>query len=45
MPDQHPVYGSAQYRAFATPVVGAWAQRPALAWVRDTYRRQRLPAA
>jgi glutathione S-transferase len=44
-PEQHPVYGSQEYRELVGPIVSTWTQRPALEWVRDTYRRQRVPKA
>lgn len=40
-PDEHPVYGSARYRAIVAPLVARWAERPALAWVRAMYRDHR----
>ena len=40
-PDEHPVYGSARYRAGVAPLVGEWQERPAFAWVRAMYRNHR----
>jgi len=44
-PEQHPAYGSQVYRDFVGPVATEWAQRPALEWVRDIYRRHRVAKA
>jgi glutathione S-transferase len=40
-PDEHPIYGSARYRAGIEPLVGAWQNGSAFAWVRQTYREHR----
>jgi glutathione S-transferase len=40
-PDEHPVYGSARYRAGLAPLVGEWHDRPAFSWVRAMYRDHR----
>lgn len=40
-PDEHPIYGSARYRAGIQPLVRDWQDRPAFAWVRAMYRDHR----
>jgi glutathione S-transferase len=40
-PDEHPIYGSARYRAGLEPLVGAWKDGRAFAWVREMYRLHR----
>ena len=40
-PDEHAVYASPRYRAGIAPMVGAWQERPAFAWVRGIYREHR----
>jgi glutathione S-transferase len=40
-PEEHAVYGSARFRELVAPVVEPWKDRPALAWVRETYRAHR----
>jgi glutathione S-transferase len=40
-PDEHPVYGSARYRAGIEPLVRPWQDGPAFAWVRQMYRQHR----
>jgi glutathione S-transferase len=40
-PDEHPIYGSARYRAGIEPLVRSWQDGPAFAWVRQMYRLHR----
>jgi glutathione S-transferase len=40
-PDEHPIYGSARYRAGVEPLVRDWQDGRAFAWVRQTYRSHR----
>lgn len=40
-PAEHPIYGSARYRAGIEPLVGPWQDGPAFAWVRQMYREHR----
>jgi glutathione S-transferase len=40
-PDEHPIYGSARYRAGIAPLVSEWQDRPGFAWVRAMYKTHR----
>jgi len=40
-PDEHPIYGSARYRAGVAPLTVQWQERPAFRWVRQMYREHR----
>jgi glutathione S-transferase len=40
-PDEHPIYGSARYRAGVEPLARAWQDGRAFAWVRQMYRLHR----
>ncbi len=42
-PDQHPLYGSPDFRAVAADSAAAWLQHPTLAWVREVYAQHRTP--
>jgi glutathione S-transferase len=40
-PDEHPIYGSARYRAAIEPLARSWQGGPAFTWVRQMYRLHR----
>jgi glutathione S-transferase len=40
-PDEHPIYGSARYRAGIEPQVVEWQDSTAFKWVRAIYRQHR----
>jgi glutathione S-transferase len=40
-PDEHPVYGSPKFRERFRPLTKRWEARPAIDWVRSTYRDHR----
>jgi glutathione S-transferase len=41
-PDEHPVYSRDDYRTAMRAQLEPWSARPGLAWVRASYRRQRI---
>jgi len=41
-PDEHPAYRREDYRSATRAQLSVWSARPGLAWVRESYRQQRV---